>query len=185
MHLQILLEPFLLVAALSVDAFAASFAYGTNRIHISLPLSMLMSSVCSFMLAFSLFLGNLLLPFIHPATMGFSCFFLLFILGVLKIKDAIFSKVPDDSTFTPLSFREAFSLSIALSLDGLAAGFGAAFGHFNWLHVLILSFLTGILTVLLGNYCGKKTAERLPFDLSWVGGAMLLVLAFLKLRGRG
>ena len=45
----------------------------------------------------------------------------------------------------------------------------------------ILSLLVSGGAVLLGAAGGRRTAEKLPFDLSWMGGALLLALAVIRL----
>ncbi len=76
-----LLEAFLLVAAVSLDAFVASFAYGTNQIKIPLSSLAVISVICSGMLAASLFFGSLLSPYLPQGiTTGIS-FCVLFSVG--------------------------------------------------------------------------------------------------------
>ena len=51
------LESVMLVAALSVDAFVASFGYGTNKIKIPFRSSAIIDGTCTAFLAVSLLLG--------------------------------------------------------------------------------------------------------------------------------
>jgi hypothetical protein len=46
---------------------------------------------------------------------------------------------------------------------------------------MVLSLVIGMLAVRLGGRIGNKAAQKLPCDLSWLGGALLIVLAILKL----
>jgi len=87
----------------------------------------------------------------------------------------------DDSR--TLSYSEAFSLALALSIDGLAVGLGAAFAEVNSMLVITNSIIIGLMAVLLGSFIGKKVSEKVSLDLSWLSGAMLVVLSFMKLRG--
>ncbi|MFR7949564.1 MAG: manganese efflux pump [Acutalibacteraceae bacterium] len=80
-----------------------------------------------------------------------------------------------------LSPAEAASLAVALSLDGLAVGFGAALMQVNVLIVMLFSLAVGMLAVRLGGKIGNRAAQKLSFDLSWFSGALLIVLAILKL----
>ena len=52
------LEVLLLVTALSIDAFLASFVYGSNRIQIPLTSVVTISGICSAVLALSLAAGG-------------------------------------------------------------------------------------------------------------------------------
>ncbi len=204
-------EALLLVAALSTDAFAASLAYGTRRIRIPLLSVAVISGVCSGTLALSLWLGSLLRPVLPDGLTRGLGFSILFVLGFTKLFDSTIKayirrhkKLKKDIRFSLCSLRfiltvyadpeeadkdasrslsplEAASLALALSIDGLAAGIGAGVTEVGWTGALILSFLVGAAAVLTGHAVGWKLAERCPADLSWLGGVLLLSLAFLKL----
>ena len=80
-----------------------------------------------------------------------------------------------------MSPKEAAPLAIALSLDGLAVGFGAALSDVNPIQAILFSLIINVAAVCLGCLVGNKVAEKVPLDLSWVSGLLLMVLAFLKL----
>jgi Domain of unknown function DUF. len=80
-----------------------------------------------------------------------------------------------------LKLKEASSLSVALSLDGLAVGFGAALANANSIQIVAFSLISDMLAVMLGGFLGNKIAEKISFNLSWLSGIMLMILAFLKL----
>ena len=83
-----ILEPLVLVTALSVDAFVASFAYGTNQIKIPFRSVAVISGICSAILGVSLFLGSLVRPFMPEHLAGVLCFSILFLLGIAKLCDS-------------------------------------------------------------------------------------------------
>lgn len=205
------LEALLLVVALSLDAFVASFAYGAQRIRIPYSSVAIISVICTAMLAVSLLAGSLLRPFLPQSLTKGLCFAILFLLGLVKLCDStiktlirrhkrmhrqvsfsLFSlkfildvyadpEKADRDGSRELSPAEAASLAVALSLDGLAVGFGAALMRVNFLLVMLFSLVVGMLAVRLGSKVGNRAAQKLPFDLSWLSGALLIVLAFLKL----
>ena len=205
------LEALLLVVALSLDAFVASFAYGAQRIKIPFSSALIISGICTATLAVSLLLGALLRPFLPQGLTKGLCFALLFLLGITKLCDSaiktlirrhkrmhrqvsfsVFSlkfildvyadpEKADRDGSRVLSPAEAASLAVALSLDGLAVGFGAALMQVNVLLVMAFSLAVGLLAVRLGGKIGNRAAQSLPFDLSWLSGALLIVLAVLKL----
>lgn len=205
------LETVLLVVALSVDSFVASVAYGTNKIRIPFVSIMIISVICSLTLALSLFIASVISPVLPPLITKLFCFFILFILGVIKLFDSSIKSLirkhkgitkqlkfsmlnlnfilniyadPEDADTDcsrDLSPYEAISLAVALSLDGLAAGFGAGLVNFNIIEVIIFSLIFGILAVLLGCRLGNKIAEKLPVNISWISGALLVSLGVLKL----
>ena len=205
------LEALLLVVALSLDAFVASFAYGAQRIRIPYSSAAIISVHCTAMLAVSLLAGSLLRPFLPQSLTKGLCFAILFLLGLVKLCDStiktlirkhkrmhrqvsfsLFSlkfildvyadpEKADRDGSRELSPAEAASLAVALSLDGLAVGFGAALMQVNFLMVMLFSLAVGMLAVRLGGKIGNRAAQKLPFDLSWLSGALLIVLAILKL----
>ncbi|PHV71567.1 sporulation membrane protein YtaF [Sporanaerobium hydrogeniformans] len=211
LNMNILLEALLLVIALSIDAFVASFAYGTNKIKIPWKSAALITLICSFLLGMALFLGNSVSSFIPPWITKGLCFSALFLLGLLKLFDStikswlkkstystqaisfkfldfqFFLKVCIDSTEADkdhshiLSPSEACSLAIALSLDGLAAGFSTGLLATHSLDILLLSLIVNGIAILLGCFLGNRFAQKTNYDISWLSGVLLIVLAFLKL----
>lgn len=205
------LEALLLVIALSIDAFFASFAYGSNKIKIPFISIIIINVICTSILAASLFLGSIIGPYIPKHLTKGICFALLFVLGIVKLFDnwiktlirkhnklnkelkfSIFNinfvlniyanpEEADRDYSRVLSPLEAASLAIAVSLDGLAAGFGVGLVNINLIEVVFFSFLIGMAAIILGCYIGNKIAEKLSFNVSWLSGALLLVLAILKL----
>lgn len=206
-----ILESLVLVTALSVDAFVASFAYGTNQIKIPFRSVAVISAICSAILAVSLFLGALVRPFMPPHLAGGLCFAILFLLGVVKLCDSAIKSLirraqgvhkkisfsamhlrfildvyanpenADSDRSKTLSAAEAAPLAVALSLDGMAVGFGAALSDVNPLRAVFLSLAVNVAAVCMGCFVGNKVAEKVPLDLSWVSGLLLMVLAFFKL----
>lgn len=204
-------EAIMLASALSLDAFVASFAYGSNQIKMPFKSIQIINIVCSSILGLSLLAGAFLRQFIPSSLTIFVCFFILFILGIIKLLDSITKSIIRKNSnlnkeikfsFLNLNFilnlyanpeaadvdgsrilspMEATSLAIALSLDGLAVGFGAAIGNVNGWVVFLISFITNTLAVILGCSIGNKIAKKISIDLSWLSGVMLITLAILKL----
>lgn len=206
-----LLTSVLLVAALSVDAFVASLAYGADKIRIPASSVLVISGVCTGILGIALAVGTLIQPLLPPHLIGGICFAILFALGVAKLFDSMLksflrrhqserkkvtfklfdlrfilqiyvdSTAADQDLSRTLSPAEAASLAFALSIDGLAAGLGAGLTEGNPIQTVLVSLLVTTLAVTLGGFFGRKLAEKLKFDLSWLSGALLIILAFLKL----
>ena len=70
-------DVFILVAALSIDALAASFAYGTNRIKIPAKSIGVISLVCTAVLAISMLIGNIIGSYIPKSVTSDLCFGIL------------------------------------------------------------------------------------------------------------
>lgn len=200
-----------LAAALSVDAFVACFAYGSQQIRIPLISAQVISLLCTGILGISTLLGAWVKNFIPPWLTSLLCFFILMALGVVKLLDGMVKAIlrkhssfgreirfrlfhlrfvlslyadpekADQDHSKTISPKEAASLATALSLDGAAVGFGAALGNLSLPLLLFCSLLAELLAVLLGARLGNRLAKKLPFNPSWLGGALLLLLAFSKL----
>lgn len=206
-----LCEAFVLASALSMDAFVASLAYGSNKIKMPFLSAQIINVICSSILGISLLVGTIIRQYIPSSVTKVVCFIILFILGLVALLDGAtksfirkHNNLSKKIEFSMFNFRfilnlyanpedadvdesrfispiEATSLAIALSLDGLAVGFGAALGNVNGLMVFLCSLVTNSLAVILGCYVGNKIAHKITFNLSCISGLLLIVLAFLKL----
>ena len=196
----------LLVGALSIDAFVASFAYATSKS------ALIINVVSTTILGIALFTGSFVSKFIPSVFTTSICFAMLLMLGLTKLFDSTLKaligpkgsltrnyefKVSDfrfflnvyidntaadvDHSLT-LSPKESFSLALALSLDGLAAGFGAGLVAANFIQIIIFSLIINIIAILGGCFVGNKIAEKTELNLSWLSGVTLILLAFLKLK---
>lgn len=211
--LKLIMESLILVTALSLDAFVACFAYGTNKIKIPFTSALVLTTISSLMLTISLALGFIIKPYLPQELTHIICFILLFFLGTTKLFDSSIKayirkrnglcksftframslnfilnvyadpEIADKDDSRILSYSEAISLALALSIDGLAVGLGAAIAEVNSLLVIANSLLVGLMAVLLGAYIGKKISEKISLDLSWLSGVLLLILSFMKLKG--
>lgn len=211
MTLSVILEALILASSLSLDTFTAGFAYGSNKIKIPFLSVQVINIICSSILGISLLVGAVIKQYIPNGVTTAICFVTLFVLGITKLLDSITKSIirkhtnlnkelkfslfnfkfilklyasPEDADIDSsktISGAEAASLAIALSLDGLAVGFGMALADVNGLAVFLCSLITDALGIILGCYLGNKTASKINFDLSWLSGAILIILAFSKL----
>lgn len=205
-----IIESILFVIAISTDAFIASFSYGSNKIKIPMISVQVISFLCTLVLGISLLLGTFLKPYLPGSILHIISFGILFVLGIIKLLDNMIKSIIDKHTLhrqikfrlfdlnfilniyanpkeadvdvsKTLSPKEALSLALALSIDSLMAGFGAALANVSILAVLISSLLLSFLAVKSGEFIGNRLSEKLPFRLSWLSGIILISLAFLKL----
>ena len=140
--------------ALSLDALAAGLSYGTKKIAVPPSCLAVISAICSGMLCVSLLFGGWIHPYIPPTVAKFICFGILFAMGLCKLFDSVIkgairkrpnislkisafqlhfvlqiyadAEAADADHSHSLSIWEAAYLSVALSLDGMAAGFGVS-----------------------------------------------------------
>lgn len=205
-----MVESLLLVCSLCIDTFVASIAYGTDKIKIPFSSTIIINFTCSLFLAISLFVGSILKDFLNPNIATIISFCLLFLLGVYRLFESFFKKyikkcsdIGVPLTFKVFDFKfvlqiyadeikadydnskiltpkEALYLSVALSLDSLAVGFGSSLGNINYLEVLILSIIIGFIALSSGGYLGRKFAQKVDVNLSWLSGAMLIALSIMR-----
>ena len=181
---EILLEIFMLASALSVDAFAVSFSYGMNRIKIPASSVLILASISSLTLAVSLSAGNLLSRFLTEHLAGPISFLILFFLGIIKLFDQSGKEQAERANKDHdnlLSASEAIPLGAALSIDSIAAGIGAGFFPSHLAGTILASFFMGIAAILSGSLLGRKLSRHINTSLCWICGAMLMILAFMKL----
>ena len=174
-----LAETIILATAISLDAFAASFAYGGKRIRIPFLSVLIINLVCSLILGVSLFTGAIISEFIPEFITVLIGIAILLILGILKFFDSGTIKNHDADNSKIISAGEAVALSVALSIDGLAVGIGAALVDTNVWAVISATFIIGVFAVTGGSFLGNKIAGR--FNLSWISGLLLIGLAISRL----
>ena len=91
------LDAILLVSALSMDAFVASFAYGTSKIKIPFKSAMTINLVCTTILAIALFLGSIISKYIPSVFTTSICFTVLLMLGMAKLFDSTLKAILNKS----------------------------------------------------------------------------------------
>lgn len=201
----------LLVLSISIDSFVASIAYGTNKIKIPLKSALIIDIVSALVLGISLSIGSFVRNLIPGNIAVFFSFAILFGLGIYRLFECIFKNyiLKRSNSQKPLTFKlfdfkfvmevyadetkadfdnskslsasEAFYLSLALSLDSLAVGFGGSLISINPIQVIIIALVAGIIAISLGGLIGKKLIEKSSLNLSWLSGAILILLAFMRI----
>lgn len=206
-----MLESLLLVLSLCVDALVASFAYGTTKIKIPVASSIILTAISTLFLMISIALGSLIQGLIRADLAHIICFIILFLLGFLRFFEGLLKNYLNKKSLSPnhievnlfnfklvlnvyanvtladldhsksLSTKEALYLGIALSLDSLVVGFGAALAPISFFEVTLFSIIFNFLAIALGSFIGSKCAEKIDIDLSWLSGLILILLSLLKL----
>ncbi len=197
-----MLQSLILVFALCTDTFVASLAYGANQVHVSWGKVALLNGICSGCLGAALGMGSLIDAFIPENLTKVICFVCLFTLGLVKLLDYSIkafinrnSCVRRDLSFSlsglkvivsiygnpmaadadgslSLGWKETVFLAFAMSIDSLDIPAGLT---------LLLSFLVGMCMMYAGLCLGAKVASRWKCDLSWISGALLMILALTKI----
>ncbi|MCL1806845.1 MAG: manganese efflux pump [Oscillospiraceae bacterium] len=175
------LEGLVLAFVCSIDAFAAAFAYGGKRIRIPLLSAALITAICTAFLSGALLLGvwaRPLLPDWLIISIGSG---ILFILGIWKLLDKGHIKDGDKNGDMIISPFEAVALSLAVGIDGLAAGVSAGVGNVDFTAATAGSAVLGLAAILGGSRLGRKVSGALPFNPSWLGGVILIGLAVYRI----
>ena len=175
--LLLAIEAAVLALSLSVDAFAVSFAYGCKKIQIPPLSAYIINGICTSITGLSFLVGRMLEPFINSGFAVGISFVILLLIGISKLHSK------NESTDSPkcISYKGAIILATSLSLDGFAVGFGAALLGFNGWAIVLFSLLANGLALKLGTYFGNTAALRLPFNVSWFSGLILITLAMTRL----
>lgn len=210
MSRAILFESLILVTALSIDAFVACLAYGTNKIRIPLLSAAVLDGISSGILFLFLLAGSIIGPLLPEPVVKLFCFAVLFGLGIVKLFDSSLKALirkngqttpqlsfsflkfrfiltvyadpnkADTDASSSLSPREAVSLGTALSLDSAAVGFGAGILPLHAGWTALFSLTVGACAIFSGCFLGNQVAKRSSLNLSWLSGLLLILLAFLK-----
>ena len=201
----------LLIVALSIDVFIASAACGTENITIERKSALCISLVCSGVLFLSLTAGSVLSGMIRKEYTDILCFAGLLLVGLEKlaeygiktyIKKHKFLCKRVKITFSQLNFilsiynnpvmagkdhssamsvAESVFFALAMSLDGLFGGLGAAFLGIHVWATTLCNFLLGYAAVRAGSAAGRAAALKKDIDLSWLGGVLFIILAFSRI----
>lgn len=174
---MVIAEIILLILALSVDSLAAAISYGIAKIKISLWQSVIISFVCSGFLILSVGFAAALSSYIPKTVTKIGSFLILFVIGAVKLFEKEKSETPKK-----LSALKTVLFAVSMSLDGLAAGFGAGLAAEDNIAVVgFFSCLITFLTVYIGNALGLKINKNAPAFVQRLGGAAIILVAICKL----
>lgn len=174
---MIFAEILLLIAALSVDSLAASISYGLAKIKICLWQAVVISLVCSGFLLFSVAFAGALSNYIPKVLTKACSFLILFVIGIIKLFET-----PKNQQPVRLSVTKTILFAVSMSLDGLAAGFGAGLAaEDNVAAVGIAACLITFITVFFGNMAGLRINKGAPAFIQRLGGASIILVAICKL----
>ena len=196
----------LLILALSADLLTASMVYGAGHIGISFGLTILISGLGSAILGTALFIGRFLGDYFPETLLAVGSGVILIALGTYKTVDFRIRRwrkeyvkpqknlmlslgglriilniygdplSADEDDSRTLSVGEAILLTIAMSLDGFAAGVGYSMNDVSVGAVITAFFLASLISIRLGYFLGCRIAKEK--DYSWIGGVLLIFLGF-------
>lgn len=204
-------QAFFLVLALSLDTFTAGIALGTQKITVPFRSVLAISLTCSASLWLAISLGGWIGNWISPRTGAVIGCVILVMMGSVRLFDGVIKELlrrccenkegmvfyrknlkiflqvcvdsaqADFNRSQSLSIPEAISLAAALSVDGLAAGVGAGILDVSHWLIFLIAMLINLFAVHLGCRTGIRFSRKHEQDISWVAGALLIVLGLIKL----
>lgn len=174
---MIFIEILLLTAALSLDSLAASVSFGLSKIKISVFQAIIISLVCSAFFSASLAVSGIISELLPVGVTKTSSFLILLVIGILKLFENDTDTKPKN-----LSAAETLLFAVSMSLDGLAAGFGAGLAaEDNILTVGTASCIITFFTVYIGNRLGLRFNRKAPASIQKFGGIVIIAVAICKL----
>ncbi|WP_373129141.1 manganese efflux pump [Dielma fastidiosa] len=204
-----MIEWLFLVMALSFDAFLVSITYGLDNMKVNRSASVIIAFIGTLFLFLSLSFAALIQSLLNEQLALALSAGLLMLLGCcslfkslwkswlgrlkrqpmcVKFKNIILlleiaedEKKADVDNSNTLSVKEAIMLATALSMDSLASGFAYGLSITPSISLYLVNFIVCVLFVQLGLLIGKVMKGRLRWDLSWLSGAFLILLAFSRL----
>lgn len=205
------MENWLLVTVLSLDTLFVCLTYGMKKIKIPFLSALTIAGIGTGCFTTSVLLGNLissLLISCHAEELlkkiGFT---VLLIMGVVNLLQSLLKRMfrqsksfhfniselnfvlnicidetkADLDCSQNLSVREAILLASALSADSLLGGFSVQGNPATLLCLSVYSLIMGLMAIYLGMLLGKRMSQC-GFNLSWLSGVILILIAFWKRR---
>lgn len=201
----------LFMFAVSIDSLSAGFSYGASKVRIRPLSAVFLVFIPAVSITLMTRIGTLLFSFIPAHIFSVLSFLLLFVLGCEKLIESLIrhmaEKYPNNVGnwaykikqvniiftiyFSPedankqdvqvLSAKEALFLSLALSLDSILASMAFSCQVSSLLFFFLLAVLFHFLLFLAGYMLGLLVSRKFSFDLSWLSGLFLLLLALCTL----
>lgn len=185
----------LLILILSMDAFSAGLSYGIANVRVPFFSILTIAFLSGCMLTLSLYAGDLLLAFIPAGLTKALSFFVLFFLSLYKFYDAIPSLHKKNARLTTdkisqsinstipsvLSVKESVFLGLALSVDNISAGLCTGTKNIPAGALLLITTAIHLGAIRLGLSAGHILAQKGLCRFTWLGAAILMLLAFFRL----
>lgn len=174
-----MLEVLILSFALSMDAFAVSIGLGIKNkgdIKILALKAGLFFGIFQALMPFIGYLGGIGLKEYIQGYDSIIAFVLLVIIGGKMIYEALNENVEED--ITKISNKILLTLSIATSIDAMAAGFTLHLFNLNvYLSLFLIGFITFIISYI-GVYVGSRGGEKYESKAEILGGVILILIGF-------
>ena len=193
--------------AVSIDSLSAGFSYGTSKVRIQPLAAAFLVLIPSICITLMTRVGSFLSSFLPASVFHVFSFLVLFFLAFEKLLESsirhLAAKYPNTAGnwaykikqlniiftiyFSPedankedvqvLSGKEAFFLSLALSLDSIFTSMVFSCPVQSLLLFFLLAVFFHFLFFYTGFLSGLFVSKKFSIDLSWLSGLFLLLLA--------
>lgn len=194
--------------ALSLDGFGVGLSYGMRKIKITLMSLVLISFSSALAVSLSMLLGKMTACFFAPSTANLVGAVILIVVGCwLFLQNLILNMLPVEKTYSikvntlglvinilkepqkadfdksgVIDAKEAVFLGVALAMDALGAGFGAAMSGYSPLFTPLFVAGAKLIFISSGLYIGKQfRIKYLKGEMTLLPGGIIILLGFSKL----
>ncbi|MFI3200842.1 MAG: manganese efflux pump [Eubacteriales bacterium] len=177
-------DELLFVLALTIDTFAISLVYGSQKIKIPLLSNLIINGTGTIVLMMSMITGVFCKQFIPEDFTRYLSFIIICIIGMMKCIEGIKKSTienADENHDQIISPKEAIGIAISISMDGMSIGIGAALLNVSILIAGLLSFLIGVVTICIGGLVGRIVAKKTEMDYTLIGGILIILFALTKI----
>jgi len=187
-----------LIIMFSIDNFLVSTSYSIKGINISLKYIFIICLTNTLSLLLSFIFSDILKLFLSDMIVKFVGFVILFSLGIYNMfQDKIkiyFSNIKknkfidvyldeinaDFDNSKSLGLSETMVLAFVLSLDSLVGGISMGILNLNVFSSLIIMFIINFIFFILGKYIGNYLNRYIHFNLSYLCGFVIVLVALLN-----
>ncbi|ENX3947087.1 TPA: manganese efflux pump [Photobacterium damselae] len=166
----------------NLDNFVIGFSYGVKHKQISLLSNTIIATITAVVTYLSMILGQWLTHLIsHQESSDIGS--IIFIgLGIWSIGNSFSNKKKTQKNDTKeLGIKGAIILGILLSINNIGVGILGSISRLNITLITVLTFITSILLIYLGNHLGNHIIGRLLGRYNdLVSGLLLVILGLLS-----
>lgn len=182
----------ILAISVSIDALGIGISYGMRKSYITLKLNLLIAVIVFSMCLLGFSIGNILSIFFSDFILKIIGSTILLLLGthiILKEIKTIKNntkkrKSKQCNNEDNITFSEAISLAMAISMDAMTAGISASLIGIRSIWFPILVMTCHMIFLSLGRFLGRnvKKVSNIPQNLwSIISGILLIIIALMKL----
>ncbi|MBQ7667919.1 MAG: manganese efflux pump [Clostridia bacterium] len=179
-----LLASIIFAISANIDTLILFIPYGLNNTKIPLLNKLLIAIISSIGTYISINFGQTLGKFLPKTYSNFIGGFILILLGISIIYQAIIKKETPVEKLSNLSLAKTMFLAITLSIHDISVGIAAGICEINALLTTIFHFISLIIIIYLGLFIGKNIKLKTPskyFEI--LSGVLVILIGVLGIVG--